>query len=81
MKKAEEKILRLRKALRHEKPDRTPVGDFFWTGFIMNARNKLGEDFDPYRYFDLDYIVVTPNMDPHIQPFEVIEEQGGKDCY
>ena len=76
MTKAEEKIFRLRKALSHENSDRIPVSDFFWTGFMKNARKSFGEDFDPYRYFDLDYIVITPNMDPHIQPFEIIEEKG-----
>ena len=76
MTKAEEKIFRLRKALSHENSDRIPVSDFFWTGFMKNARKSFGEDFDPYRYFDLDYIVITPNMDPHIQQFEIIEEKG-----
>lgn len=78
MTKAEEKKQRLKKALSHENPDRIPVSDFFWTGFIKNARKSFGEDFDPYRYFDLDYIVITPNMDPHIQPFEIVEEKGEK---
>lgn len=76
MTKAEEKKQRLKKALSHENPDRIPVSDFFWTGFIKNAKKSFGEDFDPYRYFDLDYIVITPNMDPHIQPFEIVEEKG-----
>jgi uroporphyrinogen decarboxylase len=74
--KAEQKKLRLKKALSHESPDRIPVSDFFWTGFIKNAKKSFGEDFDPYRYFDLDYVVVTPNIDPHIQPFEILSEEG-----
>ncbi len=76
MARSEEKKLRLRKALNHEEHDRIPVGDFFWTGFMRNAREKWGQDFDPYRYFDLDYIVITPNMDPHIKPFEILEQKG-----
>jgi hypothetical protein len=34
----------------------------------------LGRDFDPYRHFDLDYIVITPNMDPKIRPFDVLSQ-------
>jgi hypothetical protein len=62
-----------------------PVGEFFWTGFLKRCKEKWGADFDPYRYFDLDYIVIGPNMDPRIQPFEVICETGDditiKTCY
>lgn len=76
MSKATPKIERLRLALNHKAGDRVPVGDFFWTGFLLRCKEKWGPDFDPYRFFDLDYIVVTPNMDPHIKPFEIILEQG-----
>jgi len=34
----------------------------------------LSEDASPYDYYDLDWIVTTPNMDPKIQPFETISE-------
>jgi hypothetical protein len=67
-----EKIQRIRDALAHRPPDRVPVGEFFWTGFLNQYRCRLGDGFDPYRHFDLDYIVITPNMDPKIQPFEVL---------
>jgi len=70
------KIQRMRDALSHQEGDRVPVGEFFWTGFLKRARRKWGDDFDPYRHFDLDYIVITPNMDPRIQPFEVVEQSG-----
>lgn len=70
------KIERLRKALSHQEGDRVPVSDFFWTGFMKNARRHWGESFDPYRHFDLDYVVITPNMDPRIQPFEIVEQSG-----
>ncbi len=76
MSKAEEKIKRMRLALLHKEGDRVPVADFFWTGHMLKAKEKYGQDFDPYRFYDLDYIVITPNMDPHIKPFEIIEEQG-----
>jgi hypothetical protein len=71
-----QKIDRLRKALSHQEPDRVPVGEFFWTGFMNRCRAKWGRDFDPYRHFDLDYVVINPNMDPKIQPFEIVRSEG-----
>jgi len=74
--KREAKIERMQCALSHREGDRVPVGEFFWTGFLRQYRQKYGDGFDPYRHFDLDYIVITPNMDPRIQPFEIIYEAG-----
>jgi uroporphyrinogen decarboxylase len=70
------KLERMYKALRHEEPDRVPVGDFFWGGFLENWRREFGlaVDADIYRYYDLDWRVESPNMDPHIQPFEIVTE-------
>ena len=70
------KLDRINKALRHEEPDRIPISDFFWGSFINRWRDELGlpEDASPYDYYDLDWIVTTPNMDPKIQPFETISE-------
>jgi uroporphyrinogen decarboxylase len=76
MNKSQEKIERMRAALSHREGDRVPVGEFYWTGFLKRCRRKWGDSFDPYRYFDLDYIVITPNMDPKIQPFEIVEQSG-----
>ena len=72
------KLERMNKALRHEEPDRVPISDFFWGSFLERWRTELGlpADTDIYRYYDLDWIVTVPNMDPHVQPFEVIEETG-----
>ncbi len=69
-----EKTQRIRDALAHRAPDRVPAGEFFWTGFLNQYRRRLGDGFDPYRHFDLDYVVVTPNMDPRIRPFDVVTE-------
>lgn len=77
MSQAQAKINRLRNALSHRAGDRVPIGEFFWTGFLKRCRQKWGNDFDPYRHFDLDYIVITPNMDPVVRPFEVLEQSGG----
>ncbi|HOE10559.1 MAG TPA: uroporphyrinogen decarboxylase family protein [bacterium] len=76
MGKAHEKIRRMRHALSHKEGDRVPAGEFFWTQFLNRCKEKWGEGFDPYREFDLDYVVINPNMDPKIQPFKIIEQTG-----
>ena len=74
--KAFKKLDRMNKTLRHEEPDRVPVSDFFWGSFLKRWREELGlpEDTDVYTYYDLDWIVTIPNMDPHIKDFEIIKE-------
>jgi uroporphyrinogen decarboxylase len=70
------KLERLNKALRHEEPDRIPISDFFWGGFVKRWRDELDlpQDASPYYYYDLDFIVTTPNMDPFIRSFETVRE-------
>lgn len=70
------KLERMNKALRHEEPDRVPVSDFFWGSFLRRWREELGlaADADIYRYYDLDWQVTIPNMDPQIRPFEMVSE-------
>lgn len=70
------KLERMNKALRHEEPDRVPVSDFFWGSFVRRWRKELNlpDDASPYKYYDLDWIVTTPNMDPKIQSFETLKE-------
>ena len=71
------KLDRLQKAVRGTGlPDRVPVGDNFWTGYLLRERELRGESFDPYLFHDLDYVIVTPNMDPRIRDFEVLEDDG-----
>jgi hypothetical protein len=62
--------------LNHEETDRVPVSDAFWGSFLERWRSDLGlaDDTDIYTYYDLDWIVTIPNMDPHIKQFEVLEE-------
>ena len=74
----QKKLDRLNKALRHEEPDRVPISDFFWGGFIQRWREelKLPNDANPYYYYDLDWIVTVPNMDPQIRSFETICEDS-----
>jgi len=73
-----DKLERLKKALHHEEPDRVPISDFFWGSFVENWRRELDlpEDANPYYYYDLDWIVTNPNLDPHIRDFEIVEEDG-----
>ena len=72
------KTERVLAALENRQPDRVPVGEFFWTNFLRRAKAELdvGDDFDPYRYWDLDMVVINPNMDPHISGIQVLEETG-----
>jgi uroporphyrinogen decarboxylase len=66
----------MNKTLRHEEADRVPVSDFFWGSFLRRWREELGlpTDTDIYRFYDLDWMVSIPNMDPHIRRFEILEE-------
>ena len=70
------KLERMNKALRHEEPDRVPISDFFWGAFVERWRRELGlgPDASPLTYYDLDWTVITPNLDPWIRPFEVLRE-------
>jgi hypothetical protein len=70
------KLERMNKALRHEEPDRVPISDFFWGSFVKRWRKDLNlpDSAEPYSYYDLDWVVTTPNMDPTIRPFETIRQ-------
>ena len=70
------KLNRMNKALRHEEADRVPISDFFWGSFVERWRADLGlpAGTDIYKYYDLDWIVTIPNMDPHIKSFEILKE-------
>ena len=70
------KLERMKTALSHREPDRVPISDFFWGGFIRRWRQELNlpADANPYYYYDLDWIVTVPNMDPWIRPFETLRE-------
>jgi uroporphyrinogen decarboxylase len=70
------KLERINKTLRHQEADRVPISDFFWGSFLDRWRREMGlpKDTDIYRYYDLDWIVTVPNMDPHVKSFEIVEE-------
>jgi len=70
------KLERMNKSLRHEEPDRVPISDFFWGNFIKRWKSdlNLSDNANPYNYYDLDWIVTVPNMDPKIQSFETLKE-------
>ena len=74
------KVERMNTALRHEEPDRVPMGEFFWGAFVERWRAELGLDpgADPYEHYELDWIVTVPNMDPHIRGFETVRETDRK---
>ncbi len=70
------KLERMKRTLRHQEADRVPVSDFFWGSFLSRWRVDLGlaPSADIYRYYDLDWMQFNPNLDPHIQPFEIVAE-------
>src|SRR5512145_720766 len=70
------KVARILAAIERREADRVPIGEFFWTNFIRRAKSekRLPDNFDPYRHWDLDMIVINPNMDPHITGIQVLEE-------
>jgi len=70
------KLERINRTLKHQEADRVPISDFFWDSFLKRWRSELGlpEDTDIYRYYDLDWMVTIPNVDPHIRPFEILKE-------
>ncbi|GAI13771.1 unnamed protein product, partial [marine sediment metagenome] len=81
--KAEVKRERVLKALNHEEPDKVPITDFFWTQFINNWIKEKGLDknVDIYHYYDLDLLVVNPNMDPKIKKPEIIKRDEREIIY
>lgn len=72
------KLERMKKTLRHEEGDQVPISDFFWGSFLKRWREELGlpPDTDIYRYYDLDWRNFNPNVDPHIKPFEILEQNA-----
>ena len=70
------KLERMKMTLSSREPDRVPVSDFFWGGFIRQWRKDLGlaDDASPYYHYDMDWIVTVPNMDPFIRSFETLKE-------
>jgi len=70
------KLKRMSKALHHREADRVPISDFFWGSFVERWKKELGlpDDANPYNYYDLDWVVTTPNMDPHIKSFEILNQ-------
>lgn len=72
------KVERVCRALRHEEPDRVPIGEFYWGAFVERWRRELGiaEGVTPYAHYDLDWIVANPNLDPWVRPFETLRESA-----
>ncbi len=66
---------RVLKALNHEEPDRVPITDFFWNQFYKNwlEYKDVPGDTDIYKYYDLDLVVINPNMDPQIMEPKIIK--------
>lgn len=78
MSNGKQKTARVVAALENREPDRVPMGEFFWTNFVRRAKAEFGDDFDPYRDWDIDLMVINPNMDPRITGIEVLERSEGR---
>ncbi|MHB9035409.1 MAG: uroporphyrinogen decarboxylase family protein [Armatimonadota bacterium] len=76
MSNVQHKIERIRRVLSHQEADRVPVGEAFWSGAVERFQKKWGPDFDAHRHFDLDYILIAPNLDPRIRSFEILAQDG-----
>ncbi len=78
--RARTKIERVRTALRHDEPDRIPLAEVYWTDFLERWRRELAlpHDADPKHYYDLDIDIATPNLDPHVRPFEILKDSAGE---
>lgn len=77
MEKADTKIKRVLTALKERKePDRVPLTDFYWSGFLANWKKtfNLPEEVDIYEYYDLDIKVISPNMDPKVESCTILEK-------
>lgn len=71
--KKKERIL---KTLKCQEPDRIPLHDFFWKEFLTRWKKEknLPDETNIYYYYDMDMMVISPNMDPKKKSFELIEK-------
>ncbi len=77
MSPAKAKIKRVVAALEHREADRVPIGEFFWANFVRRCQKELPAAtaaFNPYAYWDLDLVVLVPNLDPHLRGIQVLED-------
>ncbi len=70
------KIERIKKTLKCSEPDRIPLHDFFWAEFIKRWQKEknLPGDTNIYYYYDMDLMVVSPNMDPKKKSYQMLEK-------
>jgi len=71
------KLERVRKTLKCSEPDRIPLHDFFWAEFIQRwqKEKKLPEETNIYYYYDMDLMVISPNMDPKKKSCQILEKR------
>ena len=84
MGKAEKKIKRVRDTIYFNDPDMAPIGDiFFWSEFIDNWREhfKLDDSVDIFKYYDLDIVLCSPNIDPIIDNVTEVKKSNDHVVY
>lgn len=71
------KLERVRKTLKCGEPDRIPLHDFFWAEFMQRwqKEKKLPEETNIYYYYDMDLMVISPNMDPKKKSCQILEKR------
>ena len=71
-----EKIERVENTLKCIEPDRIPLHDLFWTEFVNKWKKEknLPDDSNIYYYYDMDLMCISPNMEPKIKGFKLIEK-------
>lgn len=76
MNPGDQKRERVRAALEHRESDRVPIGEFFGSSFVHHLRYGPDgrEEFEPYRHWDLDLVVVSPNRDPHCSGIHLLDD-------
>jgi hypothetical protein len=79
MGKVDEKTRRVLMTLEHKEPDRVPIHEWFSAEFVelwSRWRKEKGdrETQDINRYYDIDMILIEPNIDPKIKSCEILEK-------
>ena len=72
------KIERVKKTLKCIEPDRIPLHDFFWSDFLKRWRKakNLSNNINIYYYYDMDLMVISPNMDPKKKSCQIINKEN-----
>ncbi len=79
----ENKLNRVKKSLSCQEPDKVPKFDLFWEEFIERwiQEKELDLETNIYEYYDMDLILVVPNLDPKVESYKSIEKGNDYEIY